>query len=132
MCLKAICKDMGSLRSPPLVLLPGSIQPSALGFRSHHTSSMVQFHAWVGIPVAKRGNAFTFFALGITLPVLLLVLKQFALESAEQQGWRNRPSRNTQVRKKSVCPAGSYPLAQPCHRTLGPASCLVSGSRNPK
>lgn len=35
--------------------------------------------------MAKRGNAFVFFALGITLPQLLSVLKQFALESAEQQ-----------------------------------------------
>lgn len=101
------------------VLLPGSIQPSALGPHVHHTSSVVQFYARVGILVAKRGNTF-FFGLGITLPLFLLVLKQFALELAEQQCWRNRPSRNTQVRKKeSVCSAGSYPLAQLYHRNAG-------------
>lgn len=55
------------------------------GLSFHHASSMVQFYAWVGILAAKRGNAFVFFALGITLPQLLSVLKQFALESAEQQ-----------------------------------------------
>lgn len=51
--------------------------------------------------MAKGGNT-SFFGLDITLPLFLLVLKQFALESAEQQCWRNSPSRKMQVRKKKV------------------------------
>lgn len=51
---------------------------------------------------ARRGNAFSFSALGITLPLLLSVPKQFALESAKQLCWRSRPRGNTQVRREGA------------------------------
>lgn len=112
-----MCKDKSSLRSPPL--LPRSIQPSAFGSCSYHTYAIVQVYAWVDILVAKRGNACRrgqcFDCPGI--PLLPLVLKQPALESAQQWCWRNRPSRKTEENKGSVWSAGSYPVAQPCHRT---------------
>jgi len=75
--------------------------------------------------VAKRGDAFTFSGLGITLPLLLLVLEQLAVESAEKQCWRGRPGGNMRVRKECICWAGSCPLAQPCRRIAWFSTCVA-------
>lgn len=65
-----------------------------------------------------------FLCLGITFPLLPSVLKQPALESAEQQCWRCRPGRNMEVRRESL-PSGPA-LSQNflVRYPLGPASCL--------
>lgn len=64
--------------------------------------SMVQFNGWVGLNGGQKDNAFSISALGITLPLLLSVLIQFALESAEQLCWRSRSSGNMQVRREGA------------------------------
>lgn len=66
----------------------------------------------------QKGQCFYFLCPGHHSPTAPLSAEHSALEwgSGEQQCWRNRPSRNMQVRKESVCSAGSCPLAQPYHR----------------
>ena len=135
LCLKTICKDKGRWRLHPLVLLRGSIQPSALG--SHHTSSIAVLclsrysggqkgrcfyllWPWHHSAAAPLGAG----AAGCGVSWKAVLERQTRREHASEKGmhllsWQ--------------LPSGSA-LSQNClvQYLRGPASCLVFGSTNPK